>query len=197
MPNEQMTTDPFDLPLDEYLSITAEPETFVTEQERFTIGSEEEALWAMRKLAQSQRRIDEVKRLAQIEIDRINVWIEHNTSDNQRQVSFYETALSDYLISVRENSADGRKKLDFPDGVVSSRVTPSKVEVADLESFVRWAEENGHSDWVRVKREADVSTIKKVVDFSGESVIDPRTGLTVSGLNHVEGGISVTVKVAE
>ena len=197
MPNEQMTSDPFDLPLDEFLAMNGEPEAFVSEQERFTINSEEEALWAMRKLAQAQRRIDEVKRLAQVELDRINTWIEKNTSSNQREVSFYETALSDYLIAVREDSADGRKKLDFPDGVVSSRITPSKVDVADSEAFLAWAEANGHSDWVRTKREANVSVIKQGVDFSGESVIDPITGSTVAGLNHVEGGYSVTVKVAE
>jgi len=197
MPNEVTTTDPFDLTLDEYLASQGTPETFTTEQERFTINTEDEALWAMRRLAQAQRRIDEVKRLAKVELDRINAWVETNTVGNKRTVEFYETALSDYLVAVRENSADGRKSLDFPDGVVSSRISPSKVEVADIDAFLAWAESNNHSDWVRVKREADVSTIKKVVDFAGDSVVDPITGTTVAGLNHVEGGISVSVKVTD
>ena len=57
--------------------------------------------------------------------------------------------------------------------------------------------EVNHPEWIRVKREADVSTIKKVVDFDGDAVVDPSTGDTIAGLSHTEGGISVTVKVAD
>jgi phage host-nuclease inhibitor protein Gam len=193
--------------LSQYLSSLGEPvdfaENHIDEQgnlntERtLTITTDDEALWAMRRLAQAQRRIDEVKRQAQVELDRINAWVESNIATHGKARDFFDLALSDYLISVRQNEADGRKSLDFPDGVATSRITPPKVAVTDAEAFLTWAEANGHSDWVRVKREADISTIKKVADYEGEAVLDPASGQVIAGLQHTEGGISVTVKVAE
>jgi len=186
-----------DVSLSEFLAAEGQPERFVDATSEFTINNEDEALWAMRRLAQAQRRIDEVKRQAKVEIDRINGWVEANTVTHGGEVEFFENALQEFLLRVREDSADGRKSLDFPDGTVTSRVTPSKVAVLDAEAFLAWAEANGHSDWVRVKREADVATIKKVVDFDGDSVVDPLTGSVIAGLQHTAGGISVSVKVAD
>jgi len=183
--------------LSEFLASEGQPERFVDTTAEFTINNDDEALWAMRRLAQAQRRIDEVKRQAQVELDRINAWVAANTSTHGREVDFFDLALSEYLVRVRENDADGRKSLDFPDGTVTSRITPSKVTVLDAEAFLAWAEANGHSEWVRVKREADVATLKKVVDFDGDAVRDPITGAVIAGLQHTEGGISVSVKVAD
>ena len=192
-------TNPYDITdITEYLATMGQPEGFADDtRDGFRITNEDEALWAMRRLATAQRRMDEVKRMAQVELDRINAWVEANTASHGREADYFETLLSDYLISVRENEADGRKSLDFPDGVVTSRITPSKVAVIDSDAFLAWAEANGHSEWVRVKREADVATIKKVVDFDGDNVLDPTTGAVIEGLQHTEGGISVSVKVAE
>lgn len=194
-----MTIDSFgiaDLSLSEFLASEGQPERFVDSTAEFTINNDDEALWAMRRLAQAQRRIDEVKRQAQIELDRINSWVTANTNSHGREVEFFDLALSEYLVRLREDSADGRKSLDFPDGTITSRITPPKVTVLDGDAFIAWAEANGHSEWVRVKREADVATLKKVVDFDGDSVRDPLTGAVIDGLQHTEGGISVSVKVA-
>lgn len=184
------------LSLEDYLASSGIPEGF-TYGEAFSINNDDEALWAMRSLAQAQRRIDEVKRQAQVELDRINAWVEANTVSNQQAVDYFDRTLGDYLMRVREDDADGRKSLSFPDGTVTSRVTQPKIEVTDLEAFLSWAESNGHTHWVRVKREADLATIKKSVDFDVESVLDPITGKAIAGLFPVAGGINTSVKVAD
>jgi len=185
------------LDLGEYLDDAGKPAGFTnTEDTTFAINNDDEALWAMRRLAVAQRRIDEVKRLAQLELDRINLWVSDKSRSSEHEIEYFERVLGEYLIRVRDNELDGRKKLDFTDGTISSRVSPPKVSVEDAEAFLAWAEANGHDEWVRVKREADVATIKKVVDFSGDSVIDPVTGEVVAGLSHVEGGVTVSVKVS-
>ena len=196
-----MSTDIIEL--GDYLAQQGQPEGF-SETDilfggdgdvKFRIKSDDEALWAMRRLAQAQRRIDAVKAQAQVEIDRINAWVDNNTIDNKATVGYFDRILGDYLMTVRENEADGRKSLDFPDGTVSSRSTQPKVAVDDLEAFLTWADANGHSEWVRIKREADIATIKKVVDLSDSGVVDPATGLVIEGLSFVEGGVSTSVKV--
>jgi len=192
-----MTTDQFDLPLEEYLLQQGEPEGFEGLDREFVINNDDDALWAMKGFANAQRRINEIERQGQKEIDRINLWIQANTRRHQYEIDYYQNILQSYLNRVREDSADGRKSLDFPDGVVSSRITPSKVSVSDIQAFVAWAETNGHEEWIRIKKDADVSSIKKVVDYSGDLVIDPITGEVIEGLSHVEGGLSVTIKVSE
>lgn len=192
-----MTIDNGITDLSDYLAEAGQPTSFVDVDTAFAINNDDEALWAMRRLARSQRRIDEVKRLAQIEIDRINIWVADNSVSSEREIEYFDKILSEYLIRLREDDQDGRKKLDFPDGVISSRINPDKVAVEDVEAFLAWAEANGKSDWVRVKREADVSSIKKVVDYSDGLVIDPLTGEIVLGLSHVAGGISTSVKVSQ
>jgi hypothetical protein len=131
------------------------------------------------------------------EIDRITRWVQASTASNHRVIEKCDRLLGDYLMVVREDETDGRKKLEFPDGSVPSRMTPPRVAVEDAEAFIAWAEANGKSEWVRVKREADIATIKKVADYQGDQVIDPITGTVVEGLSHTEGGVSITVKVAE
>jgi phage host-nuclease inhibitor protein Gam len=190
--------------LADWLITDGQPDTLVgfesaegEQAQAYAITTDDEALWAMRRLAQAQRHIDKVKAQAQAEVDRINRWVEASTTGNVRLIEKFDRLLGDYLMVVREDEADGRKKLEFPDGTVSSRMTPPKVAVEDVEAFLAWAEANGKTEWVRVKREADVATIKKVVDYNGNDVIDPITGVTVAGLSHTEGGVSITVKVTD
>mgnify|MGYP006277774943 CR=1 FL=1 len=197
MRDDIIEVNPVALSLEEFLSSEATPEAFRSDAGSWAISNDDEALWAMRNLAVAQRRVDEVKRQAQIEIERINRWIQANLEQHNSSIAYFEGVLSTYLKRVRENSADGRKTLSFPDGTVNSRVTPSKVEVTDLDAFLAYAEANGLSEWVRVKREANLSEIKKSVDYEADAVLDPTTGLPIAGLAHIEGGLSVSVKVAE
>jgi phage host-nuclease inhibitor protein Gam len=182
--------------LEDFLATVGQPEGF-DYNNAFAINNDDEALWAMRRLAQAQRRIDVVKAQAQVELDRINAWIEQNTVANGQTVEYFERILGDYLMRVRENDADGRKSLDFPDGKVTSRVVSPKVEVTDLELFLSWAEHHSKDEWVRVKREANLAVIKQGVDYADGAVLDPTTGVAVDGLAPVEGGISTSVKVSE
>jgi phage host-nuclease inhibitor protein Gam len=87
--------------------------------------------------------------------------------------------------------------LTFPDGDVTSRVVHSKAAVADLGVFLKWAEETGHTQWVRIKKEADLSAIKDHVEFSGDVVTESETGEVIDGLIHVEGDVSVSIKISE
>ena len=66
--NEEMPS------LEDFLAQDGQPEDFGSDD--YAIKNDDEALWAVRRIAQSQRRIDEVKRQAQIELDRINRWVE-------------------------------------------------------------------------------------------------------------------------
>ena len=183
--------------LDEYMVLDGAPERYVENDRTFAINNDDEALWLMRRLAQTQRRIDEVMRQATVERERIDRWVAANTESNKRNAAFFDEVLGAYLLRCRFDESDGRKSISFPDGKVSSRETPDTIDVEDIDVFVAWAEENGHENWIRVKKEADKKALKEAVDFMDTTVLDPLTGEIIEGLKRVIGGYSTATKVAD
>ena len=163
----------------------------------FAINDESQATWAMRKLAVSQRRINEVRKQAQDEHDRIDRWVAHATKSDQSTVDYFTEVLGNYVKRVRLE--DGRKSISLPDGTVKSREVKESFKVEDLDAFVKWVEQSPDlvNKWLRMKWSADVASIKPHVFYSGGFVVDSATGETIDGLSHVEGSISVTVEVSE
>lgn len=182
-----------EISLDDFQAIDGMPEQF--DPLTFIINDDDQALWAMRSLAQSQRRLDVVERQAAQEHDRIERWKAHTTKTSRNTVDYFSNALKSYMIRVRES--EDRKSLSFPDGDVTSRSVAAKAAVSDLGVFLKWCQETGHTQWVRVKQEADLSAIKDHVEFDGDTVTDSFTGEVIDGLLAIEESVSVTLKVSE
>jgi phage host-nuclease inhibitor protein Gam len=157
----------------------------------FVINDEDQALWAMRKLAVCQRRVNTKKHQADKEKDRIDAWYGHATTPDLRQVQYFSEILTSYMLRLRE---EGRKSLELPDGTIKSRETPSRAVVGDLGLFLKWCEDSGHMGWVRTKQEADLSLIKGVALPSGD-VYTTSDGEVIEGLTHQEGSISVSFEI--
>lgn len=179
--------------LADFLNADALPENF--DAKTFIVNDESQAVWAMRNLATAQRRIDTVERLANEEHERIDRWVEYATKTQKNIVQYFTSALESYMLRLREE--EDRKSLSLPDGDITSRSIPDKAAVSDLGVFLKWAQESGHSQWVRIKQEADLAALKDHVEFNGDEVIDSDTGETIDGLLHIEGAISVSIKVSE
>jgi|ERR1019366_9107194 phage host-nuclease inhibitor protein Gam len=177
--------------LGDYLVQEGQPEGF--DAMKFIINDDSEAIWAMRNLAHAQKRIDAVDYQAQNEIARITQWSDLATKSQRTTTTYFSNALQSYMVRLRE---EGRKSLILPDGEVTSRSTQSKAVVNDSEAFLKWAEANGHTEWVRTKLEPNISALKGAIDFIDDVVIDTATGEFIPGLVHVEGGVSVSIKIA-
>ncbi len=184
-----------EMELSEFLESDGQPEDFQGTEQTYVLMTDEDALWAMRRLANSQRRIDEKHHQAAAEQLRIDSWFLYATKSDRATVEYFTGILESYMKRVREE--DGSKSLSFPDGNVTSTATQDKVSVDDPELFLKWAEQNGHREWTRTKTEPDMSAIKSSVKYHDESVIDTVTGEVIEGLSHVAGSISVKVKVVE
>ena len=158
----------------------------------FVINDEDQALWAMRKLAVSQRRIDKVKRQARDETLRIDLWAEQATKADEKTAEYFTTILTSYMLRLRET---GQKTLELPDGVIKSRETTSKAVVEDLDLFLKWAKDAGHPEFIRTKEDANLQEIKGEANPSGE-VYTTADGEIIEGLRCVEGSISVLIEVS-
>ncbi len=181
--------------LEDFQLIDAAPEGFSSQT--FVINDEGQATWAMRRLASAQRHIDAVKRQADEEHDRIDRWFAHATKSDQSTVEYFTEVLGNYVKRLRVE--DGRKSIYLPDGTVKSREVKETFKVEDADAFFKWVDESPElaAQWVRLKREPDITTIKAGVVYSDGLVVDSATGETIDGLVHVPGGVSVTVEVSE
>jgi histone H3/H4 len=181
-----------DVSLSDFMLIDGAPLMF--DQNTYVVNDDQDAIWAMRNLAQAQRHIDKVAREAAQEKERIDRWQVHATKTAQTTVRYFTNVLQNYVVRVRES--EGRKSISLPDGELSSRAIPAKAQVADLDLFLKWASDN-RPQWIRVKQEADLSAIREHVTFTGDEVLDSETGEVVEGLQHIEEAVSVQVKVVE
>ena len=156
----------------------------------YVINDENGALWAMRKLAVSQRRINTVNRQGKDETLRIELWVEQATRSDKVTVLYFEEILTSYMLRLRE---EGRKSLILPDGEIKSRETPSRAVVEDLEVFIKWAINSGHPELIRLKQEPDLKAVK-AFSANGETYTTP-DGEVVEGIKAVEGSVSVSINI--
>jgi len=89
---------------------------------------------------------------------------------------------------------EGRKSLILPDGEIKSRETPSRAVVEDLDVFIKWASDSGHSSWVRTKFEADLKAVKSEATASGE-VYTTSDGEVIEGVRLIEGSVNVSFDI--
>jgi phage host-nuclease inhibitor protein Gam len=95
---------------------------------RWSIDSDEEAEWAMRKLAYEERALRTINDQAEDWAGRIQQWRDEATKPHKSTAAFFRGALEDYARRQRE---EGRLSVPLPSGKVSTRNVPASVKVAD------------------------------------------------------------------
>lgn len=162
-------------------------------KERFRITDLGQATWALRKIRHEQKQINEVKRVAQEEIQRIEDWAEDAVKSHERQIEFFKSLLTEYHFNILKRD-ERRKTIKLPGGRLTARRLPAKYAYDD-DKLLGWLEEHA-PELVRVKKEPDKSELRKrgqVVD--GMLVLD--TGEAVEGVVIHEQGMKFDVKLEE
>lgn len=127
-------------------------------REGFKIENLETANWAFRKLRAIEQKENEIKELAQIEIDRINSWKENELNQNEGTKQYFEFLLSEYFKN--EKAKDKKFKLSTPYGKVTVRKSKSwKYENED--ALIQYLKDN-EPGLVRSKEEINKAELKKV-----------------------------------
>lgn len=167
-------------------------------RERFTIQDDGAAAWAMRKLRAIRSKQAENSRIAQDEIDRVQMWLKEVNAPLDRDASYFEGILRDYAIRCRESMDDGRKSLNLPTGKVATRVGSDKFEI-DATAFLPWAKQNA-PQLIRVKEEPNLSALKEFAvppsdapSATSDGVAITSDGEVIPGVRVTPGELSVTV----
>lgn len=181
-----------EIDISDFLIEDAKPENF--DPLTFIVNDDAGAAWAVKNYAVAQRRIDAIEKQANEEVARIEKWVTYATKSHRQTATYFRSALESYAIRLRE---DGRKSLSLPDGDVSTRAIAPKAQVSDLGVFLKFCEDTGRNQWIRVKKEADLAALHGHIEFDGDQVLDADSGEVIDGLQHIESAISVNIKVSE
>lgn len=164
------------------------PEEQKTQFEITDLGA---ATWAFRKIRSLEKKINEVKDVAQAEIDRINEWQEKEVNGIQQSIEYFQSLLTSYYIRGKET--DARFKCSTPYGSVTSRKMQPKWETNE-ETLLKWLKENEHTDLIRVKEEPALSDIKDAFKITDTGTVVDGNGVLVDGITIIEQDAKITVK---
>ena len=152
----------------------------------FEVTDLRSAGYAMRKVAEIERKEEELKSYANSEKQRIDDWLELESGPLKADKAFFENALTLYYQKLREE--DPRAKLSTPYGKVTSRRS-KKYNWGDDDKLIAWLKDHEGAGYIRIKTtEAPAKAdIKK--DFT---VAD---GLLISPQGEVVAGVAVTDEI--
>jgi len=160
-----------------------------TDRERFKVKNDEQAVWAMRKLAAARARLNEIQKIADAEIERVQAWASSESTEPLRDTDYFEAILTEYAIGQR---AEGRKSVSTPYGSVKSRQGQVKYVILDEAEFLAWAKAH-RPDWVQVKESPALSVIRAA---HVEVPADPDTGEVIPGMDVQPASVSYRVEVS-
>lgn len=161
---------------------------------RFEITDDALAEWALRKLAAAVSEASRLRRIAQAEIDRIQLWAEDAERIVGRDASFFTSKLIDYrrTLEARDPKLPGTYKL--PAGSLKRAAGRESTKVLDEQSFVTWAIDNAPDALAPPK--PLVSTMKTWPRTEAGEIVSP-DGDKVPGVQVVKGDPSYTVVPAD
>jgi len=150
------------------------------EREAFTIQDDQAANWALRKIGQMQKQIEDNNALAVAEIDKIEAWNKQENQKSQDGIDYFQGLLSYYALKKKEEDPKF-KTLKLPNGKLSFRKQQPKWNYDD-EAVVQALKQAKLDDFIQVKESPKKADIKKAFSVAGDKVVNPDTGEIVEGI---------------
>jgi len=174
--------------LEEYLleSYEAPEDLADTENQRFRIQDDNQADWALRKIARARQDLKEAEETAAMEIEKINRWLDGQRDESLRTELFFTVLLQEYY-EPRFMTNPDKKTYKLPSGKVQRR-TQQPLFDRDNEALLAWLKQRGMTDYVEVKETPKWGELKQQVQVVGEHVVikdGPLKGEIVDGVEVV------------
>lgn len=148
-------------------------------RDRWRIDNDELAAWALRKLAAAQEERDRIKRAAEAEKTRIDVWAADADRQVARDVDFFTARLVEYRRMLEAENPGLPKTYKLPAGSICRRLGSESVVVEDPESFTGWALDSARE---ALRFSPDKALLKTWVRKDDGSVVSP-DGEVVPGVS--------------
>lgn len=164
---------------------TAEPDALPERVQAWRIDGTGSAAWALAKVAEAERAIEDATAQAVEWYSRIDAWLVEQTAPHRRTQAFFTAQLERYALGVREMDPK-RKSLALPGGKVQTTGKSAKVVVTDEEAVIEWAWQHAPQ---AVKRQ--VVTSLSLTEL--RQVVKPRKLLTLAWVTN-SCGCTVSVR---
>lgn len=159
--------------LEEYLLDSYEtPENIDDiENQRFRIKDDNQADWALRKIARARQDMKEAEETAAMEIEKINRWLDGQRDESLRTERFFTALLQEYY-EPRFMTNPDKKTYKLPSGKVQRRTQQPRFD-RDNEALLAWLKQRGMTDYVEVKETPKWGELKKNLQVFGQNVVTP------------------------
>lgn len=174
--------------LEEYLleSYEAPEDLADTENQRFRIQDDNQADWALRKIARARQDMKEAEETAAMEIEKINRWLDGQRDESLRTELFFTVLLQEYY-EPRFMTNPDKKTYKLPSGKVQRRTQQPQFD-RDNEALLAWLKQREMTDYVEVKESPKWGELKQQVQVVGEHVVikdGPLKGEIIDGVEVV------------
>ena len=150
--------------LNEFLSISTNEDENETEQKnRFSITDLSSLNWVLRKLSALNKSHNEDLALFNEEIARISKWFDKQKESHTASVEYLEGLVSEYAKAQR--AIDPKWKQRGPYGLVSFRKA-KKYDYGDEEKLVKYLDDNGMGEFVKVVKTPIKTELKKALTIT-------------------------------
>lgn len=135
----------------------------------------------LKEISNLKSQIDQNTYDASVEIEIINRWLEEKNASLKNRIQYYEGLLENYM---RHNNL---KTLDLPNGILKVRKNPDKIEITNIEAFLR----NARPELIRIIPEEIKPDLNKIKSFI------KATGEIPAGVTFIEGTEQFTYKLKQ
>ena len=161
-------------------------------EDRFIVDSPEKADWALYKLRETNETINQNKKLADKNHERIDEWLERENSKANESKEYFEGLLQEYFTN--ERAKNPKFKFSSPNGKLSSRKQQPKwiyEELKDTE-FV--------TSVPKLEKKLFKDAAKKGLDglsVVGSKVVNTNTGEVINGVQIQEQPDKIVIKTED
>ena len=168
-------------------------EKVVQADDRFIIDTDDKADWALRKIKEAENEIEKVEYFAESQIRQVENWKAKETDKHHESIDYFQSLLAEYLQNKRKEDPK-LKSITLPTGNVGFRKRQPKWVYND-DVLLKALENENMNDLIRVKKEVNKKAIKKEFKVVDGNVINPETGQVIEGIQIVEQGESLNVRL--
>jgi hypothetical protein len=179
--------------LDDYLLDAYDEPQEQEKREQFRIKNDDEANWAMRKIAKARREFAEAERQAERERERIDAWLAGKRKAKERDEEFFVGLLTAYYLPQHMDDPK-RKTFKLPAGAFQVRQQQPEFQRDDA-ALVRWLENHVMPDYLEVVKKPKWAELKKRIETKGG--VATVAGEVVDGVLVVPRGLKFTVATEE
>jgi phage host-nuclease inhibitor protein Gam len=163
------------------LSVAAEaPE----EQQDWRIENDAAADWAIEKIKFYRAELERKRQLAEEKKKQIDAWLKSEQEKAERQIAFFEQKLYEYFMSLDPSLLQKSKtqvKYELFSGTLKLKKQNLTIE-RDNETLLKWLEQSGLTDYIKIKKEPNWIELKKNMEISGNRAVYKNTGEVIPGI---------------